>query len=78
MQRVQVQFTEDEVQALRARASRSRRPMAAIVRDAVDAWMAADDRHARRDRALAAIGGCRSGLGDLADHHDRYLDELER
>jgi hypothetical protein len=46
------------------------------VRDAVDAWIEADGRRRQGDRALAAIGGFHSGLGDLAEHHDQYLDEM--
>jgi hypothetical protein len=78
MQRVQVQFTDDEARALRERARRSGRPVASLVRDAVDAWLAADERREIRERAIAAIGGFHSGLGDLAENHDRYLDEDDR
>ncbi|MEX2546944.1 MAG: CopG family transcriptional regulator [Chloroflexota bacterium] len=75
MKRVQMQFTEQQLEALRAGASALDRPVAAIVRDAVDAWIADDERGRRVDRALAAVGGFHSGLGDLAENHDRYLDE---
>jgi hypothetical protein len=75
MKRMQVQFTDEQARILRERASDSRRPIAAVVRDAVDAWIAADAQHRRRELALAAIGGFHSGLGDLAEHHDRYLEE---
>jgi hypothetical protein len=75
MRRMQVQFTDEQVRTLQERASDSRRPVAAVVRDAVDAWIAADAQHRRRELALAAIGGFHSGLGDLAEHHDRYLEE---
>lgn len=70
-----MQFTEEQMQALRAGASATNRPVAAIVRQAVDAWIADDERGRLVDRALAAIGGFHSGLGDLAENHDRYLDE---
>ena len=75
MQRVQIQFTDDTARALREWASRSGRPVASLVRDAVDAWLAADQRRWARDRAMESIGGFHSGLGDLAEQHDRYLDE---
>jgi plasmid stability protein len=78
MRRVQVQFTDDQVRTLRERASDSGRPIAAVVRDAVDAWIASDAQRRRSELALAAIGGFRSGLGDLAEHHDRYIDEATR
>ena len=75
MTRVQVQFADDTARVLRSRAKRAGRPVASLVRDAVDAWLAADERRDARDRALQAIGGFHSGLGDLAEGHDRYLDE---
>ena len=75
MRRMQVQFTDEQVRTLQERASDSRRPIAAVIRDAVDAWIAADAQRRRRELALAAIGGFHSGLGDLAEHHDRYLEE---
>jgi hypothetical protein len=75
MKRVQVQFSEEQVQALQLQAAASQQPVAAIVRDAVDAWIAGQERTSRIEHALAAIGGFHSGLGDLAEDHDRYLDE---
>ena len=77
MKRVQIQFTDAQIRALRVRADGSSRPVAAIVRDAVDAWFAADDRRLQRDRALASIGGFHSGLGDLAERHDEFVDEAD-
>ncbi len=76
MKRVQIQLRDDQVHSLELLASASSRPLAAIVRDAVDTWISTEERHQQRDRALAAIGGFHSGLGDLAEHHDRYLDEV--
>ena len=75
MTRVQVQFTDDAARALRSRARRARRPMASLVREAVDAWLAADERRDARGRAMQSVGGFHSGLGDLAANHDRYLGE---
>ena len=77
MRRVQIQLTDEQIRALRIRADGSRRPLAAIVRDAVDAWVSADDRRLQRDRALASIGGFHSGLGDLAERHDEFVDEAD-
>ena len=74
MERVQVMLTEQQVGALRRRAAASGRSIAALTRDAIEAWIAADERQRRIDRALAAVGGFHSGLGDLAENHDRYLD----
>jgi hypothetical protein len=75
MKRVQIQLTDTQFRELEQRAESTGRPIAALVREAVDAWVAADVRRRRIDRAVAAIGGFRSGLGDLAENHDRYLDE---
>ncbi|MEW5990804.1 MAG: hypothetical protein AB1736_05585 [Chloroflexota bacterium] len=76
MKRMQVQFTDEQARALQERASGTRRPIAAVVRDAVEAWIATDQRHMRHARAVAAIGGFHSGLGDLAERHDDYLDRM--
>ena len=77
MQRVQVQFTQEQIDALAQRAAGSGRSVAAVVREAVDVLLAGDEQRRRIDRALASIGGFRSGLGDLAEEHDRYLDEVD-
>jgi Arc/MetJ-type ribon-helix-helix transcriptional regulator len=75
MQRVQVQLTKEQVDALAHRAADSGHSVASLVREAVDAWLAERDRRRRIERALASIGGFHSGLGDLAENHDRYIDE---
>jgi hypothetical protein len=76
MKRMQVQLTEEQVEALGERARAARRPVAAVIREAVDALIAADQRSMRHERAVAAIGGFHSGLGDLAEHHDDYVDGM--
>jgi len=78
MKRVQLQLTEAQVSELKARARTTDQPVAALVRDAVDVWLVTNLRRTQIDRALAAIGGYHSGLGDLAESHDRYLDEESR
>lgn len=78
MQRVQIQFSAEQLQALQSEASASNRALAAIVREAVDAWISGRQRRQRLARALEEVGGFRSGLGDLAENHDRYLDQNER
>ena len=75
MIRVQVQLSEAQVLALREQAAAAERTVAALVREAIDAWLASQDRSARIDRAMAAIGGFHSGQHDLAENHDRYLEE---
>lgn len=49
--------------------------MATLIRDAIDLMLAADDRHANWERAMAAVGKFRSGLSDISKDHDRYLAE---
>jgi hypothetical protein len=73
MRRVQVQLTDDQAGALRRSADVHGVTVAALVRQAVDAWIAGEERARRVERALAAIGGFRSGLGDLSERHDDYL-----
>lgn len=76
MIRVQVQFTEQQAEALRQRAASERRSVAAVVRDAVDRSLRAPrepDREELLRRARAAFGTFRSGLPDLAENHDYYL-----
>ncbi|HEU0235442.1 MAG TPA: hypothetical protein VFR14_03260 [Candidatus Limnocylindrales bacterium] len=75
MERVQFFLEASQVGVLRQRSAATGRPIAALVREAIDAWIAQDESRERIDRALGAIGGFHSGLGDLAEQHDRYLDE---
>ena len=75
MSRVQLQLSETQLRVLREQAAASGRPVAAVVREAIDAWISNQQRSARVERALAAIGGFHSGVGDLAENHDHYLDE---
>jgi hypothetical protein len=78
MERILVQLTGTELAALRERSSTSGRSVAALVREAVDEWIARHERGGRVEQALGAIGRFRSGIGDLAENHDRYLtDEAE-
>jgi hypothetical protein len=78
MRRVQIQLTEQQLEVLRQRAGLAGGGVAAQVRKAVDAWIASEEQDARVQRALEAIGGFHSGLGDLAERHDAYLaDDAE-
>ena len=78
MIRTQVQLREEQMQALRQRASERRVSIAELIRQAVDMLLqsshAIDDAERRR-RAIAAAGRFRSGLSDVAVEHDRYLVE---
>lgn len=73
MKRMQLQLRDDQIDGLHRRAAASGRSLAALVRDALDTWLATDE--PRIERALAAVGRYNSGIGDLAEDHDRYLNE---
>lgn len=78
MARLLVQFTAAQVKCLRAAARRRGRPVAALVRESVEAHLvkpaaAQLAQPDRWERALRAVGGFRSGVRDLGEHHDRYL-----
>lgn len=75
MRRVQVQLTDEQIDALKRQADASGEGVSAEVRRAVDAWVANAERKAKVERALEAIGGFHSGLSDLAERHDEYLTE---
>ncbi len=78
MVRTQVQLTEGQARALKALARSEERSMADLVRECVAEYLArrrgTDVRElARRARNLK--GRFRSGCPDLAEAHDRYLDD---
>jgi hypothetical protein len=73
MKRMQIQVTDDQLAGLQARAIQTRRPVAALVRDALDTYLADEDHKRRIERALAVAGRYRSGLGDVAVNHDEYI-----
>ena len=75
MRRVQVQFSEAQVEHLQARATASGQSLAAVVRAAVDAQRELDERRRRIDAALSVMGKYRSGVPDVAERHDEYFVE---
>ena len=81
MIRTQIQFSETQIQALKSRAAREHASVSELVRQAVDAWVAAENLAApdeRRRRAIEASGRFASGLHDVAAHHDKYLADAYR
>lgn len=78
MKRIQVQITEEQEKALRRKARASGRSIAGIIRDAVDRYVARDERECRIQRALAAMARFRDsgGATDVSVNHDRYLAEI--
>jgi plasmid stability protein len=82
MVRTQIQLTETQFEALRARASAEGRSMADVIRGLVDEAISGVGRpgiEERRRRAIAAIGFLgRKGPRDLSRRHDDYLAEVYR
>jgi hypothetical protein len=75
MPRVQVQVTNEQLEALRRQAEANGEAVSAQLRKAVDAWVANEAHRLAVERALGSIGGFHSGLGDLSERHDEYLAE---
>ena len=78
MIRMQVQLTEAQARALRAQARAQERSMADLVRESLSEYLArrpVADRDELVRRVLALAGRYRSGCPDLAEEHDRHLDE---
>jgi len=76
--RIQVQLTEEQLAALKRLAARRGVSVSELVRQGVDAILRgpqAEQERLRRERARGVAGRFRSGLGDLAEAHDRYLLE---
>ena len=73
-----MQLTEEQLAALKRLGARRGVSISELVRQGVDAILRgpqAEQERLRRERARAAAGRFRSGLGDLAEAHDRYLLE---
>jgi hypothetical protein len=76
MVRTQIQLTEAQYGALRARAAAEGRSLADLIRASVDETLRGlpgPGPAERRRRALGMIGRYRSGPRDLARRHDAYL-----
>jgi 16S rRNA U516 pseudouridylate synthase RsuA-like enzyme len=73
MIRTQIQLTEEQARELKRIAAERGISVAALIREAVAKTLAADDRPARRRRALAAVGRFGSGRRDVSAERDRYL-----
>ena len=54
MERIQIQVTEEQKTALQRKAAASGKSIAGVIRDAVDRYVAADDRESRIERVLTA------------------------
>jgi Arc/MetJ-type ribon-helix-helix transcriptional regulator len=78
MIRTQIQLTDEQYKALREFARDRRASMAEIIRESVELYLRQSDFQSseeKRRRALEVCGQFGSGLSDLAEQHDRYVDE---
>ena len=79
MERKQIQFTRQQLAAVRREAKRRRTSESAVIREAVDSWLARSGQAERRERfrrALAVVGKYRSGKHDISVEHDRELADI--
>ena len=75
MERTQVQFDPEQAAALKRRAAEKGISVSAVVREAVDRYLASDATEERIARVREAAGAFSSGLTDVSVEHDRYLAE---
>lgn len=73
--RTQIQLTERQARELRNLAAVEGVSMAALIRKAVDQLLEDQGLDARWERALAVVGKYHGGPGNVAEEHDRYLEE---
>ncbi|MEW6574255.1 MAG: CopG family transcriptional regulator [Bacillota bacterium] len=75
MIRTQVQLTEDQLKALKRLSAKEGVSLAELIRRAVDDLVRRNEAVALKEKMLGVAGRFRSGLGDLAEQHDRYFAE---
>jgi hypothetical protein len=78
MVRTQIQLTSHQAEALKKLSSEKGGSIANWVRRGVDLLIreaGLPDKDTMKRRALAAVGAGRSGVGDVAERHDDYLDD---
>ena len=78
MQRTQIQLTEQQAKALKAQARMEERSVAELVRESVAEYLGKRrgiDTLELLRRARGLKGRFRSGHADLAEAHDRHLDD---
>jgi hypothetical protein len=76
--RTQIQFTADQITALRELSATTGKSIAELTRDAVDAFLAQGGERPRSvivEQAIAIAGHFSSGIHDVSAGHDRYLSE---
>ncbi len=82
MHRTQIQLTNSQLQALRARAAEEHRSLADLIRESIDIYMtkavAGRNRAELAARAKRAAGRYSSGGSDGSARHDAHLSEAFR
>jgi len=80
MQRTQISLEPEQADRLRRLARERGVSMAHLIREAVDRTyggpLALPTRAELWERAWSAVGCGHSGLGDVSERHDDYLDEI--
>ena len=81
MERTQISLEPEQAERLRRLASERGVSMARLIREAIDRVYGAaseDSLDARWERAFRFINEARfhSGVDDIAEQHDKYLDEI--
>ena len=78
MVRAQVQFTEEQLEAVRSVARRRGVSVSQVVREGVNLLLREDRSPSREElirRSLEVLGTFRSGTGDVSTRHDDYFAE---
>ena len=75
MVRTQIQLTEEQARALKELAAEEGVSMAELIRRSVEYTIKAREEDEKWRKASLAIGQFHSGLTDVAESHDKYLDE---
>jgi len=75
--RTQIQLSEEQAARLKELAHAGNESVAAIIRKALDQFLANQkpDRRTLYRQALAVLGKYQAGLHDVSLEHDRYLEE---
>ena len=77
MVHTQIQLTEEQSKALRKIAAQRNLSMAELIRQIIDFYLRSCgtiSQKERRQRAIEAAGRFHSGLTDLSEKHDEYLE----
>ena len=74
MKPIQVYLRQDQIDPLRAEAKRRGVSLAELVRQGVDRLL--EEAPVEEDPLWKIVGIMDSGVGDLAENHDKYLAEI--